>query len=208
MKFRSVMFALWCLALVPSLALATGTRRLYDPAMDMWSTGSRILINRALENPAVRAAMRDFDAQGYIRVPTYDCSRSNGDSSMVMIAYQQPGEDMSQSMPLIVVFNLPGSSGVTVDVRGGIVERAPDGSLRAGTGASAHTVHVTGSGNLSTWATPIPADADPSQDAQWAQWVLCTFRLCTECETIPMPLVAQLVCCYLVAIGCHKVYVY
>jgi hypothetical protein len=202
------MFALMCLALVPSLVSASGTRRLYDPAMDMWSTGSRVLISQALVNPAVQAAMRNFDAMGYIRVPTYDCSRSTDDTSMVMIAYQQPGVDMSLSMPLIVVFNLPGSSGLTVDVRGGILERAPDGTLRAGTGASAHTVRVTVGGDLSTWATPMPTTSDPAQDAQWAQWVLCTFRMCTECEQIPMPLMAQLVCCYLMAIGCHKVFVY
>jgi len=115
---------------------------------------------------------------------------------------------MSRSMPMIVVFNLPGSGGTTVDVRGGIVQRAPDGSLHAGTGAGAHTVHVTGGGDLSTPATPIHTEGDPAQDAQWAEWVLCTFRLCTDCEQIPMPLMAQLVCCYLMAIGCHKVFVY
>jgi hypothetical protein len=216
MKFRPALFALPLVLLTVSFAVlcpapapaAGGAQRLYDPAMDMWSTGSRVLINQALANPAVRTAMRDFDARGYVRVPTYDCSRSSGDSSMVMIAYQQPGVDMSVSMPMIVVFNLPGGSGATVDVRGGIVERAPDGSMRAGTGANAHTVHVIGGGGLSTWSTPVPAESDPAQDAQWAMWVLCTFRLCTECESIAMPLIAQVVCCYLVAIGCHKVYVY
>lgn len=208
MKFRSAMFALCCAALIPSLAVASGVRRLYDPAMDMWGTGSRVLIHRALEDPAVQAAMRDFDGRGYIRVPTYDCSRSSGDTSMVAIAYQLPGVDMSLSMPMIVVFNLPRSGGTVVDVRGGIVERAPDGSVSAGIGASGHTVHVTGGGALSTQATPIPTESDPAQDAQWAQWVLCTFRLCTDCEQIPMPLMAQLVCCYLMAIGCHKIFVY
>lgn len=216
MKSRSALLALPLAALTVSLAVlcpspasaAGGTQRLYDPAMDMWSTGSRILINQALGNPAVKAAMRDFDARGYLRVPTYDCSRSSGDTSLVMLAYQQPGVDMSVSMPMIVVFNLPGGSGATVDVRGGIVERAPDGSVRAATGPDAHTVHVIGGGALSTWSTPVPAESDPAQDAQWAMWVLCTFRLCTECESIAMPLIAQVVCCYLVAIGCHKVYVY
>ena len=216
MKFRSAQLALPLALLTvalavlgPSPASAAGSaQRLYDPAMDMWSTGSRILINQALGNSAVKAAMRDFDARGYLRVPTYDCSRSNGDSSMVMIAYQQPGVDMSVSMPMIVVFNLPGGSGAAVDVRGGIVERAPDGSVHAGTGPDARTVHVIGGGGLSTWSTPVPAESDPAQDAQWAMWVLCTFRLCTECQSITMPLIAQVVCCYLVAIGCHKVYVY
>jgi hypothetical protein len=205
MSFRRAVPFLLCAALVPALSsAATSPRRLNDPAGDMWGTGSRIPISQALVNPLVQVAMRDFDAQGYTRVPTYDCSRSKGDTTVVFLAYQQPGVPMSQSMPVIVVMNLPGSFGPVVNVMGGVLERGPDGSVRGATGANAHTVRVTSSGGLSTPATPSPFTpyGDP-----FYYWVMCTMQYCTECEQQAMPVLIQLVCCFVVSELCYKILV-
>jgi hypothetical protein len=198
-----------CAIVVPSIAVADGgPRRLNDPGIDMWSTGSRQLVYQALALPAVQAAVRDFEAQGYIRVPTYDGARSIADTSLVLIAFQQPGVDMNLSMPVIAVVTTPGSLGPSIDVRGGILERAPSGGLRAGTSFGAHTLHVTGGGDLSTSGSAIRIDSDPTTDQMWLAWINCTFWYCVECSGLAMPVLAQMLCCYVMALWCHKTYVY
>jgi len=197
--------ALW----IPSLAFAAGgPLRTNDPSQDMWGTGSRIPISRALVNPLVKKAMSQFDAFGYIRVPTYDCSRTNGDTTIVFIAYQQPGVDLRQAMPLIVVFNLPNAWGPTVDIRGGILERGPDGTLHGASGASAHTVHVSGGGGLSTRATPIPVVNDPLDVLEWNSWVNCAIYFCEDCkeELIFTPVIVQVLCCLVSSGVCYKIF--
>ena len=212
MKFRRAMFVLMCAALLPwfpsFVAAAGGARRLDDPGIDMWSTGSRALVNQAIQLPAVKAAVSNFEAQGYLRVPTYDAGRSVDDTTLVLIAFQQPGVSMNVSMPLIAVVSTPGAFGPTIDVRGGIVERAPGGKLQAGTGFNAHALRVTGGGDLSTPGSAVKLQTDPGTDAQWYQWIYCTFYYCEECSGIPMPVIAQMICCFAAAIACHKIYVY
>jgi len=208
MFIRRAAFLVLCAALIPSLSSAAGgPHRLNDPAQDMWSTGSRIPISQALVNPTVQIAMRDFDAQGYQRMPTMDCSRSSGDTTVVFLAYQQPGVPTNQSMPIIVVINTPGSWGPAIQVIGGILERGPDGSLHGATGASAHSVYVTSARGLSTPATPRRmASYDPSRDAFY-YWIACTLDRCGECEEQAMPVMFQLVCCFVVATLCYKLFV-
>lgn len=208
MKLPHAILVLMFAVLVPSFAAAAGgPKRLNDPAGDMWATGSRVPIYRALELPAVQAAMRDFDAQGYVRMPTLDGARSSGDTSIVCLAYQQPGVDIRLSMPMLVVFSTPTNLGPAIDVRGGIVERAADGRLRAGTGIGAHTVRVTSGGDLSTRATSVVVQSDPTTDRQWIEWIGCVFWYCVECLGIPIPVLGQILCCYIAALACHKQYV-
>ncbi|MGH7741075.1 MAG: hypothetical protein ACRENS_03540 [Candidatus Eiseniibacteriota bacterium] len=218
MKFQSARFAFSLAVLTLHLAAqwpssawaAGGPNRLFDPGMDMWSTGSRILISQALTNPAVQLAVRDFESRGYVRMPVYDASRSMGDTSAVFIAFQQPGVDMAKSMPMIVVFNTPGSFGTTVNLRGGLVERTPDGSIHGVANAAAPAIAVTDGGGLSTRATASSLRSGPGTNQQWIDWILCTLLKCGICSSFEfLPVIGQLVCCFIVAADCNsKIAVY
>lgn len=187
-----------------SVAAAVGPRRLNDPAMDMWATGSRWPIIHALANPAVQLAVRDFESRGYVRVPTYDACRANGDTSVVLIAFQQPGVDMTASMPVIAVFNSPGSSGPSIDVMGGIVVRNPDGTFSGTSTPDAPAIRVTDGSGMSTGATPLVVQTNPWTNRQWSDFIHCVFFECVACSAIPLPVIAQIICCIVIAFDCHQ----